>query len=161
MEERLKLRKLKWKDVALLLILSAIAAGLLLWFWFGHQEHGAMVEVSVDGEVLGTYPLDEEREIWIDPQAVKAEPLKEEKDGFGAAEAEREGGPATQSEARRGNRLLISEQTANMIWADCPDQICVHQTPISHVGETIICLPNRVAVTIVGDGATGVDATVR
>ena len=46
------------------------------------------------------------------------------------------------------NTLVIREGRADMIFADCPDQICVKHAPISNVGETIICLPNKVVVTI-------------
>ena len=169
MEERLQLRRLKKRDLMLLLILCAIAVGLMLWFWFGHQERGVVVEVTVDGEVFGTYPLDEEQEIWIDSQA--REPGKSSaasQEGKSSADGQegksslggQEPGKSS-ADGGAGNRLLISNQTANMVWADCPDQICVHQAPISHVGETIICLPNRVVVTIVGDSAPALDTSVR
>ncbi len=46
------------------------------------------------------------------------------------------------------NCLYIANGTAVMTDADCPDLICVHHTPISHVGERIVCLPNRVIVSI-------------
>lgn len=46
------------------------------------------------------------------------------------------------------NILVIRDGAADMITADCPDQICVKHTPISNAGETIICLPNKVVVTI-------------
>lgn len=46
------------------------------------------------------------------------------------------------------NILVIKDGAADMITADCPDQICVKHTPISNAGETIICLPNKVVVTI-------------
>ena len=32
--------------------------------------------------------------------------------------------------------------------ADCPDQLCMHQKAISKDKESIICLPNRVVVTV-------------
>ncbi len=56
------------------------------------------------------------------------------------------------------NRLEISGGTANMIWADCPDKICVNQKAISKKGESIICLPNRVVVSIAGGEEPEVDA---
>ena len=34
--------------------------------------------------------------------------------------------------------------------ADCPDKLCIHQGRIHKNGQWIICLPNRVAVTIEG-----------
>ncbi len=46
------------------------------------------------------------------------------------------------------NTLLIKGGKADMIVADCPDQVCVKHTPVSKVGETIICLPNKVVITI-------------
>ncbi len=58
------------------------------------------------------------------------------------------------------NRLIIREGTAKMEFADCPDQLCVHQKAISKTGETIICLPNEVIVTVEGSGENELDAIV-
>lgn len=57
-----------------------------------------------------------------------------------------------------GNRLVIEAGRADMVWADCPDQLCVHQKPISREGESLICLPNKVVVSIVGGEEREVDA---
>ena len=57
------------------------------------------------------------------------------------------------------NTLVIKEGRADMIFADCPDQICVKHAPISNVGETIICLPNKVVVTI--ESLTGNEKTAQ
>ena len=46
------------------------------------------------------------------------------------------------------NILQIKNGKADMIEADCPDQLCVHQKKISMNHESIICLPNRVVVEI-------------
>lgn len=46
------------------------------------------------------------------------------------------------------NRLQIADGTASVISADCPDLLCVHHAPISASGERIVCLPNRVIVSI-------------
>lgn len=46
------------------------------------------------------------------------------------------------------NHLQISGNTASIISADCPDKLCVRHTPISNSGERIVCLPNRVIVSI-------------
>lgn len=46
------------------------------------------------------------------------------------------------------NTLVIHNHEADMLFADCPDQICVKHTPISETDENIICLPNKVVVTI-------------
>ena len=46
------------------------------------------------------------------------------------------------------NTLVIHNHKADMLFAECPDQICVKHTPISGAYENIICLPNKVVVTI-------------
>ncbi|MDO5294104.1 MAG: NusG domain II-containing protein [bacterium] len=46
------------------------------------------------------------------------------------------------------NTLEIKDGYAKMTDADCTDQICVHQKQIHYNGETIVCLPHLVLVTI-------------
>lgn len=46
------------------------------------------------------------------------------------------------------NILQIRNGSADMIQADCPDKLCVNQKAISKNGESIICLPNKVVVTV-------------
>lgn len=48
------------------------------------------------------------------------------------------------------NLLAVSASGVSMESADCPDQICVHHIPISGAGESIICLPHKLAVEITG-----------
>ncbi len=55
------------------------------------------------------------------------------------------------------NRLVIENGTVKMEWADCPDQICVNHRQISRDGESIICLPNEVVVTIQNDNSSEID----
>ncbi len=58
------------------------------------------------------------------------------------------------------NVLIIENGEANMYEANCPDQICVEHVSVSKNGETIVCLPNKVVVTI-KEAATGdLDAVV-
>ena len=47
------------------------------------------------------------------------------------------------------NNLVIKDGYAYIKEADCPDLICVHHGKISKLGESIICLPHKVAVQIV------------
>ena len=46
------------------------------------------------------------------------------------------------------NTLHIRNGLASITAADCPDKLCVHHTPISGSGERIVCLPNRVIVSV-------------
>ena len=56
------------------------------------------------------------------------------------------------------NYLIIKDGVADMIEADCPDQICVNQKAISKTGETIVCLPNKVIVDVKGVESGELDA---
>jgi len=59
------------------------------------------------------------------------------------------------------NRLEIKDGTADVIEASCPDKLCVHQSKISRAGETIVCLPNRIVIKIVGGEKTLLDAVAQ
>ena len=53
------------------------------------------------------------------------------------------------------NMIEISEGKVAIIASDCPGADCVHSGSISKVGRSIVCLPNKVEVRIVGeDGST-------
>lgn len=56
------------------------------------------------------------------------------------------------------NTLLIKNGKADMIKADCPDQLCVHQKAVSLRNESIICLPNKVVVEIESSEDSELDA---
>lgn len=56
------------------------------------------------------------------------------------------------------NRLMIEDGKADMIEADCPDQICVKHKTISKNKESIVCLPNKVIVEVVGGEEADLDA---
>lgn len=47
------------------------------------------------------------------------------------------------------NKVVIVDGKVSVTEADCPDKICQKHTPISKVGETIICLPHKVVVEVV------------
>ena len=51
------------------------------------------------------------------------------------------------------NICEIKDGYVSMTYADCPDKVCVHSAGISKNGQTIICMPNRVVLEIIGDDA--------
>lgn len=55
------------------------------------------------------------------------------------------------------NILVIENGTARLVESDCPDHTCEKTGAIRYVGQTIVCLPNRLSVTIRGDSSDGVD----
>lgn len=50
------------------------------------------------------------------------------------------------------NILVIREGMADITEADCPDEICVRERRISKEGETLVCLPHKLVVTVHGQG---------
>lgn len=53
------------------------------------------------------------------------------------------------------NVLVIEGGEAYLTYADCPDLVCVKTGRIRYVGESIVCLPNRLSVVIRGEDADG------
>ncbi|MCD7796118.1 MAG: NusG domain II-containing protein [Clostridiales bacterium] len=99
----------------------AVVAAVLLIFLYG-------VNNSSDGYV----------QIEIDGEVTETLPLDED--------AERD------IETEYGkNTLVIKDGSAEMTYADCPDGICTNHNAISRNGESIICLPHKVVVTIVSE----------
>lgn len=50
------------------------------------------------------------------------------------------------------NILTVENGQAYMSHADCPDKVCIGMGHISRAGDSIICLPNRVVITVEGEG---------
>ena len=59
------------------------------------------------------------------------------------------------------NVLHIENGSAWLTDADCPDKLCVHQKAISKTNETIVCLPNKVVVQVIGAGESELDSIAR
>ena len=53
------------------------------------------------------------------------------------------------------NILVIKGGEAYLTYVNCPDLVCVKTGRIRYVGESIVCLPNRVSVVIRGENADG------
>ena len=116
----------------LILLLAVLVIGLIgiVILYTRPAALNGEVEVAVDGEVVMTLPLSEDTEVAIESV---------------------DGGE---------NLLVIQDGTAKIESASCPDGICVRHYAISRDGESIICLPNRVVVTIRGGEKGDVDAVV-
>ena len=115
--EQVEKKRLRRNDVIFIVALLVVVAvaGACLYFFRGE---GDTVTVSVDGEVIATYPLDQDR----------VENIHTGKDGL--------------------NRLIIKDGKAWVEQASCPDGICAAHKPIYREGESIVCLPNKVVITV-------------
>ena len=59
------------------------------------------------------------------------------------------------------NTFVIQDGHVDMTEASCPDKLCVHHSDISYQNETIVCLPNKVVLQIIGGKENDVDAVAK
>lgn len=65
--------------------------------------------------------------------------------------------PAWQAQTLRvdgplGETLIeIADGAVRIIASPCQQKICINRGWLSHAGETVACLPNRISVTLLGD----------
>lgn len=123
--------KLKKNDFYLFLAVVFAAFFLFLWQRYVVSAEGTAAVVSRDGETIGSYPLNVEERV------------------------------ALTGEGGERNVLVIRDGEAYMEEADCPDRLCVKQGAIGKNGESIICLPHKLAVQIVGEEIGEIDALVK
>lgn len=57
-------------------------------------------------------------------------------------------------------KLEIKDNQIRFVEADCPDKTCVRSGFIDKAGQSLLCLPNRIVVRIVGESEIGVDGIV-
>lgn len=48
------------------------------------------------------------------------------------------------------NKIKIVDNKLSIIEADCADSLCIYQGEIFKVGQSVVCLPNKVMVEIKG-----------
>ena len=102
-------------------ILLIAVVGLVYLFLF--RGRGDTVKVTVDGKAYASYSLSEDR----------GEDIH------------------TGESGEQLNRLVIRNGKAFVETATCRDGICSSHRPIFRDGESIVCLPNRVVITIISD----------
>ena len=104
-----------------LLIIGAVlvvaVAGLLVIQAL--REEGAQVVITWNGEVDGTYPLDENQTFVFEGES----------GGY--------------------NVVTIEDGFVFMEEANCPDQICVKHKPLNQTADPIVCLPNKLVVEVI------------
>lgn len=116
------------------ILIGLVLVLALIWGCFQFYiwgRDGTSVVVSQDGQVIGEYSLAEDMELEI-------------------------------TDDREGkNTLVIENGKANMADADCPDKLCMKQKAITKNGESIICLPHRLVIEIVGGVEQDIDTMAR
>lgn len=59
------------------------------------------------------------------------------------------------------NVIVIENGEVRMKMADCPDGLCMHQGAVSRDKQTIVCLPHKLVVEVVGGKVQEYDAISR
>ena len=105
-----------------LAILAVLLAAVMIFgaLWYFCRGEGDLVRVEVDGILFGEYSLSVDRTVEI-------------RTGEGRDQL---------------NLLVIENGEARVVEASCPDGICAAHRAISRSGESIVCLPHRVVVTV-------------
>lgn len=112
-------RKFGIRDCLFLAVLFLLGIALTAAVYCS-SDNGSEIEITVDGQLYGTYSLGEPQRIPVN------------------------------LEGRIANTVVIENGKAYMEDADCPDQLCMHQGVIKRDGQTIACLPHRLVVEVVG-----------
>ena len=121
-------RMAKKSDMVLLACIFLVLLACVVLFQFFWRQAGGRVTVTVDGEVYGTYSLDDDRTVEI------------------------------KADGKVTNVLEIHSGSTDIVSADCPDKLCVRQRAVSRRRETIVCLPNKVVVEVMGAKEAELDA---
>lgn len=114
----------------ILIVALLLVAVIGALYLFVFRSSGNTVKVTVDGKTYGVFSLNENI----------TEDIHTGKDNL--------------------NRLIIRDGKAYMETATCPDGICVAHKPIFRDGESIVCLPNRVVVTVTTNDADSPDIVI-
>ena len=59
------------------------------------------------------------------------------------------------------NLVRVQSGTVCIADADCPDRTCMRMGAISRAGETLVCLPHRLTITLEGAAGSALDAVTR
>ena len=54
-------------------------------------------------------------------------------------------------DGKERNVVKISGGKVTMESANCKNQVCVHHSPVARTGESIVCLPHKIVVSIKGE----------
>ena len=98
-----------------------------LGFFFLNKKEGSAVVITVNGEIYQQTELEQNNIIKI----------AQENGDY--------------------NEVVIQDGYVWMTDADCPDKLCVKHNKIHYNHETIVCLPHKVVVEIIGGEENNVD----
>jgi len=114
--------------ITAVIVLVAVAALIVVWLVM-HRTSGSVATVRVDGKIVATVDLAS-----TTPRTLRAAGVL---------------GPVDIATDGKGSIRVVE--------ATCPDQICVRTSPAHSPGDQIICVPNRMVITV-ERGKASIDA---
>lgn len=108
----------QFKNDIILVAVILVIAAIGLLAFLLLSKGGAKAVVTVDGEEVAVYDLSYDTE----------EIIYSANGGY--------------------NKIVVKDGKVSVESASCPDLICVSHHAISREGETIVCLPNKLVVSI-------------
>ena len=112
------MKKRPWLADVLLIACVLLVAALGAVYLFFFKPVGDTVTVTMDGRGCAVYSLSQD------------------------------GWYVITSGQGQQNVLVIQDGKASVVSATCPDGICAAHRPIFRDGESIVCLPHRVVITV-------------
>ena len=114
-----------------IIMLSCIAVLIIVSYGLrihSMMNNGSTIEITVDGKVYGRYALEQDQRIPVE------------------------------IDDETKNIVVIADGEAYMAEASCPDKLCIHQGRIESRSQSIVCLPNRVIVTVIDGEEPEIDS---
>ena len=139
LDHRVKRRRRYLNDL-ILLAACLLIAGLVSLIVHATGRDGSVLSVMYDSNIVYSHPLDRDGYLIITYD-----------DGLKVVfEDQYDVDLINNTEINEAaiNVIQIADGHADMIYANCPDLICVHTRPISRTGTSIICLPHKITVTV-------------
>lgn len=136
-------------DIILLVVLIAVGLASSAVLALRQDDAGSKVVIKSGGEIFATYPLSEDTVIEVPaPAGISYDSPR--------PHALDEDDECTQYTYY--NVVKISGGKVSVSSASCRNQVCVRHGSISKAGESIVCLPNRLVVSIEGSKGGGYDS---
>lgn len=123
----MKKNQIKRNDIILISIFIITAILFFAGYNLFFHKTGNYVTVTAEGRLVNSLPLDKDTAITIN--------------GYNNGK----------------NILQIKDGYASIIEADCPDKLCQKQKKIRYSGETLVCLPHKVIVSVISQEETEID----
>ena len=117
-----------------ILVFSILALALVCFLIFkACAKEGTTVVITIDGEIYKSLPLNEDTVIEV--QSGETGEWK--------------------------NTVTVKDGKVIVSYANCPDGICESHRPIRYKGESIVCLPHKVVITVESGESSDVDISIK